>query len=520
MKKLFNYRPLVSICLFAMAGIIFVAGLYINTPLYIALSALSGVSLIVTVIVKAVKAREHRLFKTLSIVISFLLFSLATFLTIYSSANKNNYSGEYLITGRVSSDVYISTSGKWVVYLDDAYILDETHNDMNKLSGKVMLYLNDTDGRCSSLKLGTSISGVLNMYKPKLINNKTMFYYLNKNVHLVGSGSEDDINILNSDNIKLSERYKLRVKEVLNHYMDDEYSSLAYTMLFGDKAGLDEDIHLIYKSSGTAHLLAVSGLHIGFIVTLISFVLTGFKASDKVKFFVITPIIFLYALLCNFTVSVTRAFIMTMVLLYFKMRKKENDALSSLSLGALVILLVCPLHLYDVGFRLSFLAVLSIILLAKPLERFFNKFFHNKFSSALAISIATSVGIVPVMAYYFDNISIFSIVANLFAIPIASIAFMLMFVGVNLGVIFMPLGGLTFLFEPLMKVVTLIGKIMGSVNFAGANKHLVMVFSVLLLLAVICGCDYNFLKKKPKMITTTTLAVLTIVMFGCMFISV
>ena len=304
---------------------------------------------------------------------------------------------------------------------------------------------------------------------------------------------------------------------VLDTHLSEDYSELGYTMMFGDKSGLGEDMVKTYQAGGTAHLLAVSGLHVGFVVALLALFLRLFKANDKVKFWVISVIVLLYAFACGFTTSVTRAMIMTIVLLFFKMRLKEYDGLSSLSFAAIIILLFKPFDVYDVGFQLSFAAVLGIILLAKPLERGFSKVFHKRFASALAITLAVFIGTLPIMMK-FDRLSLFSIVANILSIPIASIAFMFMFVFVLLGMISPALGAFTYIFELLMTVVTAISKVLGAITLSGANSVCVLLFTVALISTIMLCSDYVFLNAKSKRIIRISGLVLSVLLLGIAFI--
>jgi len=516
MKKLFNYRPLVSICLFAMAGIIFVSGFYLKTTYSYVMSTLVALAFVVTIIVKSVKSKDHKLFKILSIIIAFACFALLTFANLAISEKKDDYKGEYKVYGRVASDIYLSTKDRYVINLDNVYLVKDKNT--YRVDGNVILYLTISDSRCEDFALGSTIISSVNVSKPKLKNGGNQFYYLNKNVYLVGFGTEEGCSFVGEDNRSVLQKYKLRVKDALDFYLSDEYSSLGYTMLFGDKAGMDEEISETYRASGIAHLLAVSGLHVGFIVTLLSFILSLCKANDKVKFFVTVIVTFLYAMLCGFTVSVTRAFIMTFVLLYFKMRKKESDGLSSLALAGLIIFLVKPLSFYDAGFRLSFGAVLGIMLLSKQFTRFFMRAFSFKFSNALAISISAQIGTIPFIALYFKNISIFSIVANILAIPIASLAFMIMSLFVIFGVIWKPLGFGLYAFKWLMYIVTVIGKIMGSITFAGANQVMTTVFSFMLIASIMLATDYTFYNRKLKIVLSSCGATLSLVCFVLMFV--
>lgn len=498
MKKLFNYRPLVSICLFAIAGIVFASSFYIADIFHFILAGISLALTICTIVVKCVKVKDKKLFKVLSVAIAFVLFAGLTLLNaeIIKSAN-NNFNGVYKVYGRVTDDVYVSKKGKYVISLDHAYVIEENGN-YKKVRGKVMLYLDSDDGRSEDFAIGSTIVSTVNVSKPKFSFKQTYFYYANKGVSLTGYGSEAYSLLVGTKDRNLAQKYKLSIKDSLSYWLDEDYSELAYTMLFGDRGELDDDISKVFSASGIAHLLAVSGLHVGFIVTLLSFVLGLCQAGDKTKFFVVSAVTFIYAFLCGFTISVIRAFVMTFVMLYLKMRRKEYDSLSALSLAAILILLVCPSQIYSAGFRLSFGAVLGIILLAKTFERFFARAFHKKLASALAVSISAQIGTLPTLILCFKNLSIFSIVANLLAIPVASIAFMIMFSFSIFGIIFKPLGFGLVAFKWLMWFVTLIGRVFGSITLASANYWWIIAFTFTLIASVMFMTDYTFLEKKPK----------------------
>lgn len=473
--------------------------------------------LIVTVVFKSVRAKDHKLFKILSVVLSFVVFGLLTFANIQMLNRRNNYSGYLKVYGRITEDSYVSEKGKVVVTLDHCYVIDDDDN-VGEVSGKVMLYLTCEDGRVTDYLLGSTILSSVNLSKPKTTLNGTYFYYQTKNVSLVGYGSEAFVKFIGEEDRNLIQKYKLSVKNTLDFWLEDDFGELAYTMLFGDRGELGEDINEVFKSSGIAHLLAVSGLHIGFIVTLLSFVLKICKANDKVRFIVISFIVFIYAMMCGFTISVTRALIMTVTMLYISTRRKEYDSLSSLSLACVIVLLLNPFQIYSAGFRLSFGAVLGIVLLAKPLESFFMRFLGKKLSSTLAVSLSAQIGTIPTLALCFRNVSVFSIVANMLAIPIASIAFMIMFSFSILGTIFKPFGfGLVF-FEWSMKCVTVIGKIFGSVTLAGADKVWILIFSFFLIFASIVSSDFMFSKKKTKKILSIILFVLAFSSFTLSFV--
>ncbi len=516
-KKYFNYRPLVSVSLFLIGGIVCIGGFFSGNNLRIVLSCIIATLFVVTVLTKLVVAKEYKLFKVLAVAISFMLGVGLSLLSILTYNNSGVESGTYSFIGAVENQPYINENDNYVITLVDVKMTN-TKTEVNLSQKRVRLYLSVMDGRSEKYEIGEVISGTTYFFKTSLYQqDNPSFYFYNKGISLIGKGNEELACSTGQIQRNIFQKFKVKAKEVLSTHLSEEYSELGYTMMFGDKSGLGEDMTKTYQAGGTAHLLAVSGLHIGFVVSLLGFLLKLFKANDKVKFWVISIIIFLYAFACGFTISVTRALIMTVVLLYFKLRLKEYDGLSCLSFAAIIILFFKPFEVYDVGFQLSFSAVLGILLLSKPLTRWFEKVFHKKFASAIAITFAVFLGTLVVMLK-FDRLSLFSVVANILAIPLASFAFMFMFVFVISGMLTPALGAFTYIYELLMSVVTAISKVFGALTLSGANQICVLLFSIVLVTSIVFGSDYVFAGAKTKKIINFSGVILSMLLLGLAFI--
>ncbi len=518
-RKFFNYRPMVSMCLFFMAGIVFVVGLYSGGTFRILLSCLMLLALISTIVVKALFAKNRKIFKVVSILVVFILSSIITVTIIEINNNSATYKGDYFVSGRVCERTYENSTGKLVVTVDSVNLTNLKTLEKSSVSGKMRFYLEEADCRSMNFELGELVNASLSVKSASLfLDGEPNFYMYNKNIKLLGYGSEEEVVSLNELNANIFDKFKTKVKSVLDLYLTSDYSELGYTMLFGDKAGLSDEITANYSASGISHLLAVSGLHVGFVVTLLTVLLNAFKANSKVKFFIISGMVFIYAFLCGFSVSVTRALIMTVVMLYAKMRFKEYDGLSSLAVAGLIILLINPLDLYNVGFQLSFGSVASIILLTPAFTSFFSKYFYNKFASALALSLSAEIGIIPSLVLSFSKISVFAIVTNIIVIPIASIAFMFLFVAVIVSLILPALGMFTYIFEFLMRIVTGISQLTGAITFASANQVVLILFSIFIVMLAIMCSDYVFMQKKSRAVMCCGAGVLSLVAFVCIFI--
>ena len=280
--------------------------------------------------------------------------------------------------------------------------------------------------------------------------------------------------------------------------MSRESAGVAYGMLFGDKSMMNDSVMENYRNSGMAHLLAVSGLHVGFVVTLLTFLLSVLKVKDKVSVVVITISLILYLVICGFSPSMVRAFIMTECLLFAKCRGRLYDSLSALCFALMIILFISPLSLFDVGLRLSFGAVFAIIFLMKRFERLFAKFLCKPFASALALSLSASIGVSVVSVTIFGKISLLSVFVNMVVIPIASIAFMVLFVLSIMSIIIPNISGVLVVFEYLMVPVN--GMAVASAGIAVNNLQIMAKsgFECMIFGGMVAVSEFSFGSKIKK----------------------
>lgn len=501
-----------------MAGIITVVGFYVGDVKYIILSTVMITLFVLTFTLKLIFVKKHIKFKLISIVVAFIVSIGLTVGYIEIHNSKREYAGEYYIEGVVASGTY--KSGTSVVFtIDSANVVNMKTLEKSKVKGKIRFYLGEQDGRTFDMKLGEKVEITANLSSVKLFKDgRINFSMFNRGIYVLGYGEEESVISKNEFSQSLADRFKLSTKEKLDTYLSSEYSELAYTMLFGDKSGLSDEITDNYTASGIAHLLAVSGLHVGFVVVILNLILSLCKANKKVKFWAISIVVFFYAMLCGFSVSVTRAFIMTVVMLYCNMRHHEYDGLSSLSLAGIIILLINPLWVFDIGFKLSFGAVAGIMLFSPIIKDFCSKFLLDKLASSLAISLGATIGTLPSMMINFTKLSIFSVVTNLIVIPIASFAFMLLFVIVLISFIIPPLLKFVYLFEALMKIVSGVSVLTGAINLAKVNKWLIYGFSAGLITSGMLVSYNLILPSKAKKVSSISLSILTILMLALMFI--
>jgi competence protein ComEC len=221
---------------------------------------------------------------------------------------------------------------------------------------------------------------------------------------------------------------KLRQK-LLQIYQDvgltgDEYA-VAAALSLGYKDKLQDDIRHAYSSSGAMHVLAVSGLHVG-IIFLVMQSLLGFMRRKKslipLQVAILILSIWFYASLTGLSPSVTRAAIMFSFISVGKLFGRHVSIYNILAASAFVTLIINPLNAAALGFWLSYLAVLSIVLFFPPIYGLIKTRFVllDKLWSLVAVSIAAQIGTAPLTIYFFNQFSNYFILTNILVIPIVT----------------------------------------------------------------------------------------------------
>lgn len=203
--------------------------------------------------------------------------------------------------------------------------------------------------------------------------------------------------------------------------------AVASALLLGQKDMLDNETRQAYSGSGVMHILCVSGLHVGVIYIIISFLLGFMKKSGKQLFFktaLILITIWAYAILTGLSPSVMRAAIMFTFISIGNASRRHVHIINSLSVSAMVLLLYDPLMIMNIGFQLSYIAIIGIIFINKPIADLWQP--KNRILDYIwgltAVSIAAQAATGPLAMYYFHQFPTYFIVGNLVAIPLSFLA--------------------------------------------------------------------------------------------------
>lgn len=206
----------------------------------------------------------------------------------------------------------------------------------------------------------------------------------------------------------------------------DEFAVLS-ALTIGEKADLSEDIRDSYSKAGASHVLALSGLHIGLIYALLFFLLkpfvTKFKWGKYLSFIFLFILLVAFAIFTGLSSSVVRSVCMFSVFICGSLIGKKSFSLNSLAATAWVMLLFKPVWLFDVGFQLSFVAVLSILLIQQPIYDLFpvKRKWAKYVWGLMSVSISAQLATTPLVLYYFSSFSTYFLLTNIVIIPLVTL---------------------------------------------------------------------------------------------------
>ena len=226
--------------------------------------------------------------------------------------------------------------------------------------------------------------------------------------------------------LKFDEKVRRYVYDVAMEYAPDN-GGVIYALLTGDRNAIDDNIREDFTRAGAIHVLAVSGLHVGFIAALLALALRVFKLKPLAECVILLVPLFFYAYICGFSPSVMRAIVMMICTYLSRVAHGRYDLLTSLSISAIIVIFPTPYAIFDIGFQLSFLSVFGIATLHIPImrvcrERKFNKIIYYLLNS-IVLSLSCSLSTLFTLAVNFGQVPILGVFVNLIAIPIISIIF-------------------------------------------------------------------------------------------------
>ncbi|MCC5941322.1 MAG: DNA internalization-related competence protein ComEC/Rec2 [Balneolaceae bacterium] len=244
---------------------------------------------------------------------------------------------------------------------------------------------------------------------------------------IVGHGEVQRVLEISSSTHFGWETWRAKVRGNVHDIFNEEQAVIARALLLGDKQEITADTRQQFSRAGLSHIMAVSGLHVGFIVApfwLLIPWLWGSRSGKWSGLLILTVILIIYAGLTGFSPSVSRASLMAWLLTYGKLFHKVRNSINITAVAAIIILLIEPRQLFDVGFQLSFAAVFIILLVMPEVQRLVPGKWRYGFTGGLItivlVSIVVQLGLFPILVHYFGEFAIVGPIANALVVPILS----------------------------------------------------------------------------------------------------
>ena len=247
-------------------------------------------------------------------------------------------------------------------------------------------------------------------------------------------------------NPNLFKNYIFQIRKNIKNRIDElhnkETAALLRGLLLADRSGISYDVKTNFINAGVVHVLAVSGLHVGYI--LIVFLLLFGRLNIYLKSILTVLGLILFVLITGMHASVVRASIMAVIIIIALLTNRSTNLINSISFAALLILIFKPNDVFTPGFQLSFSAVLSIAIIYPMLEKWIKqKQIENNFLKYVllfsAISLSAQIGTLPFTLHYFGKLSLIALFANLIVIPLIGFIVGNAIVTIIISVVFQPL---------------------------------------------------------------------------------
>ncbi|MBO5773071.1 MAG: ComEC/Rec2 family competence protein [Clostridia bacterium] len=428
--KLINHRPLLFVALSLIVGIV-TAYTLLYGQWWLLTSVVTLV--LVAIIYTAITRRKNMTWLIFALCL-FVFMGFGLFQIELGKADLRSVGKVYCnFSGTLTDDVYQNGNYYLVVLRDFSCDVDGAEL---KVQGKVQLVLwldNFVDENGKSyldLSCGNKIEGQGVLSDNYLFKDGVNGFSYRDQIYYKLENATNVATIQGRANF--GERARSYLKNQFERYMPNN-SGLAYALLVGDKSLADQQILDAFKDTGIIHLLAVSGLHVGFIVTILAFVLKGLKVPVWLNFVITTSILLLYGTICSFTPSVSRAIVMTVCVFLCTFTLRKVDLLSSLSLAVIVILTLRPLYLFDGGFLMSVSSVFGIATFTAQATRLYSSKIKNKaikwLVNALFASCGATLGTVGWVAKFYGAVPLVGLVFNVVAVPFIGFCFNLIALG-------------------------------------------------------------------------------------------
>lgn len=342
----------------------------------------------------------------------------------------NNYDGKSFMIIRINEPLIVKANSYKATGIVEAVVND--HHSI-QTNGKILIYFSK-DSLPVILKYG---SHILIHKRPQPIKNSgnpgsfdyKRFLSFQQVYHQVFLKKEEWTHLPSKSETTL-QGFLFSAREgilkVLKKYISDDQVAIAEALLIGYKEDLDKELMQAYSNTGVVHIIAISGLHLGLIFFMLTWILKRIpliKNSTHTKAVLLISSLWMFSLLTGGAASVLRSAVMFTSIVIGQSYFKRTSIYNSLCSSAFILLCYNPYFLWDVGFQLSYLAIIGIVAIQQPMYRmlFIKNLLVNKVWQMACVTIAAQMLTFPVCLYYFHQFPTMFLLTNLIAVPLSTL---------------------------------------------------------------------------------------------------
>lgn len=403
----------------------------------------------------------------------------------------------------------------------EVWALNES-NTVIRTRGSIIIYFSKDSSIPDHVQYGTTVLFKKSLQPIKNSGNPGAFDYSRYNLfqgitHQVYLRTGD----FSVDSTRLQPRYlywlqasKTFILDILKEYIPGrQEAGVAEALLIGYRNDLDRDLAQQYSNAGVIHVIAISGMHLAMIYGLLILLLRPLQKHNKTKWIrgiLILIVLWSFSLLSGAGASILRSVVMFSFIVIGESMTRQVSVYHTLAASAFFLLCWNPFLLWDVGFQLSYAAVLSIIIFLKPVTNWF--YFRNKIIDhawkLAAVTIAAQILTTPLSIYHFHQAPNFFLLSNLVVVPLSGI--------VLYGEILLCLvSGISFLAGLTGNVLSFLLRCMNGVTawvndlpYAVSSGFVISVAQTILLYAFIVFTAIWLMYKTPRMVSLALLCLL------------
>ncbi len=294
-----------------------------------------------------------------------------------------------------------------------------------------------------------------------------------------------------------------KIRSIINKTeASDRCKGFVTALLTGNTEHMDEDTKNAFALTGTSHVTAVSGLHMGIFLSFFILFTKGLRKNRIAHTFFVIILVIIYTVFIGERASVLRAAIMTVMgYCVFAMRRR-SDPLVNLVMAGIIICLVNPYYVTSAGFQMSFIATLGLVIFAEHFE-------HH----AISVPLIATLFMLPVTLYYYGTFSVTTVFANVIVVFLIPIVILVGYIGC-----FIPY--FMYISFAIAELVVIIVKFFASIKFLHFTVPAPDLRQFIMYFLTVCGAYFAFVKKMYRQMLVMLFMVLTIYLNGIFNVSV